>query len=406
MKKFIALIAIGLITVAASAQQPPRPDPARVTWGDLLARHQAEATPQAPTVQDAKAKPHPRAKRPRGAIPTPRRKIFAAKKYTPRVKAPAAYIPPGLATAQLSYWGNDTYGDCVTAEEMAAKVVYSLTAGLPEVFIPSAAATQWAGQHGYLNGANLTDVMDTMAQTGIVSGGATYKDGPYASVDYTTYATVCAAISEGPVKIGVAADQLDGVVGTTNGWIATGYSPDSNEDHCIGLVGCGTMTQCFAALNVAPPADAANYAQCYVVFTWDTFGVMDHASMVNITGEAWERSPTTVGEAPAPTPTPTPTPTPAPTGLTYSLTGTPPAGSSISPTGVFAWPQPATPGITTVTFAVSNGTSTATGSFAITVSAAASTIAIGTIPAQSATVGAPFSLDLSTFVTTTTGGHK
>ena len=44
-----------------------------------------------------------------------------------RRKAPAqfAYVPK-----QLSMWGNDQYGDCVSAEEAFAKACYS-----PEIFI-------------------------------------------------------------------------------------------------------------------------------------------------------------------------------------------------------------------------------------------------------------------------------
>ena len=50
----------------------------------------------------------------RGAIPTPRHRLAAAHPHVPtRAALPAqvAYVP-----AKLSMWGNNQYGDCVTAE--------------------------------------------------------------------------------------------------------------------------------------------------------------------------------------------------------------------------------------------------------------------------------------------------
>ena len=65
----------------------------------------------------------------RGALPTPRSVLASARPYVAdaRLGAPAEYIviPP-----QLSMWGNDVYGDCVTAEEAFAKACYQ-----PEIFI-------------------------------------------------------------------------------------------------------------------------------------------------------------------------------------------------------------------------------------------------------------------------------
>src|SRR5690242_4863666 len=60
---------------------------------------------------------------------------------------------------QLSYWGNDRYGICVTAEEAYAKSCY----GAHKVFWPEADCISWARKHGVLNGADLSDVMDKMA---------------------------------------------------------------------------------------------------------------------------------------------------------------------------------------------------------------------------------------------------
>ncbi len=121
-----------------------------------------------------------------------------------------------------------------------------------------------------------------------------------------------AAIATGPVKIGVAANQIEGTVGQTNGWIATDWRRDNSEDHCVSLCGYGTLAECCNALGVAVPSGANASGPAYLMFTWDTIGVVTQQSMVNVTGEAWLRTPTTLGLAPPAPPTPIPTPTPDP----------------------------------------------------------------------------------------------
>jgi hypothetical protein len=207
--------------------------------------------------------------------------------------------------------------NCVTAEEAFAKAAYSVMSGLSEVFVPDAEVQAWATQYGFLNGAELTDVMAQMAQTGFAVAGTTYDDGPYVAVDWTDAATLQAAICQGPVKIGVASSQFDDVanVGESNGWFMTGFSPtdQNDEDHCVSLCGYGTLAECFAFLGVSVPVTVTNpSAPGYLLFTWSTVGVIDVPSMLNVTWEAWLRTPTTVGQGPAPGPTPTPTPTPTP----------------------------------------------------------------------------------------------
>jgi hypothetical protein len=275
----------------------------------------------------------PRAKRPTGARPSPRHKLVS----TPRHVAKAVPASFGIIPPQLSYWSNDVDGDCVSAEEAAAKAIASLmNGGTSELFIPSATLTQWARQHGYLNGANLTDVMDTMIKTGIVVNGVTYTDGPYQAVDWTDDATVRSAIFTGPVKIGVASGQLQGVVGTANGWIATGFQPDPNEDHCICLCGYGSMSVLCGMMGISVPAGANPAGPAYLVFTWDTIGVMDQASMIAITAEAWLRSPTTPQQLPVPPAPPKPTPTPTP--VPPIPVPTPAPGTITVPAGTYSTP--------------------------------------------------------------------
>ena len=128
--------------------------------------------------------------------------------------------------SKLSFWLNDKDGDCVTAEEAFAKACHQ-----PEIFISDAEVQKWAKAHNVLNGANLTDVLDAMKTQGFQQGGHTYDDGPSVAVDWTNAALLQNAIAHGPVKIGVAADQLEAAVPhpPTNGWFATGFKQDTTR---------------------------------------------------------------------------------------------------------------------------------------------------------------------------------
>jgi len=247
--------------------------------------------------------------RPRGAFPSPKWKAFAAPACRAIAGIPAAFsvIPPTLNT-----WGNTTYGDCVSAEEGAKLAQYSVMCGLSEVLCPDAILVAWARKHGFLNGANLTDVMDAMISDGIAINGITYKDGPYQSVDWTNDAVLSSAIFTGPVKIAVAASQLEDVVTDSNGWWGTQFKKDHNSDHCVNLCGFGSASAVADIVKTSPPSGFNNSSRCYLLFTWGTIGVIDQASMEAITDEAWLRSPSTVGEGPAPTPSPIPPTPPTP----------------------------------------------------------------------------------------------
>jgi len=226
---------------------------------------------------------------PRGAKPSPRHKLAAAVPHKILGVTPAniVYIPN-----TLSFWGNNNYGDCVTAEEAFAKACNN-----PEILIPDQTVIGWAQANGYLHGAYLSEVMDTMATNGFQANGSTYDDGPYNSVDWTDDSILQNAISIAPVKIGVAADQLENAYNTgskTNGWFALGFTSDSNEDHCVSLCGYGTLAWLAQQFNVQLPAGVDGQAIGYALFTWDSIAIIDKQSVLAITQEAWLRNPTTV----------------------------------------------------------------------------------------------------------------
>lgn len=248
-------------------------------------------------------------RRPTGARPSPRHKAFGAHPHIAKpVPARFGVIPP-----RLDIWGNDVHGDCVSAEEAAAKAQWSLMLGGNELFITRETVVEWAKQHGFLEGADLTSVMETMTKEGMAGeDGIVYTDGPYQTVDWTNDAVLSSAIYQGPVKIGVASEQLQQAVTESNGWIATGFKHDGNTDHCVNLCGFGTLGELCSLVNVSVPSGHDASARCYLLFTWGTIGIIDRQSMLNITEEAWLRVPTT-SQTPGPQPGPAPAPTPAPT---------------------------------------------------------------------------------------------
>ncbi len=196
-------------------------------------------------------------------------------------------------------WGNDVHGDCVTAEEAFAKACYQ-----SEIFISDQDVITWATQHGVLEGAYLYQVLGWMRNDGFSQDGQKYDDGSYFSVDWTQSGMLTSAISQGPVKIGIAADQLSNVWSQhqgRSGWFATGFTADANEDHCVSLCGYGTIAWLAQQLNVSVPSGVDGTKPGYAMFTWNSIGIIDVPSMLAITHEAWLRNPTTVIQTPGQT---------------------------------------------------------------------------------------------------------
>jgi len=239
-----------------------------------------------------------------GARPSPPHRLLAAAPYRIRRLAPTqfSYVP-----AKLDMWGNNQYGDCVTAEEAFAKACY-----LPEIFIDARTVINWAQQNGFLDGADLSSVLDAMKSNGFVVGPQTYDDGNKLGVDYSNAAILQAAISDpnsaGPVKIAISSSDLPSSAGNQMGWHAFGRSNGRSTDHCVSLSGYGTAAYCFQALGVPLPTGVdPNKPDCYHLYTWSTIGVVDFAWIQGTCAEAWTRQPTTVGVPPLPGPHPVPT---------------------------------------------------------------------------------------------------
>ena len=225
----------------------------------------------------------------RGAIPSPRHELAAAMPHIALLTIPPNYLH---TPKKISMWHNDVHGDCVTAEEAFAKACHA-----PEIFISYAEVETWATAHGWYEGANLIEVLKAMQQKGFQQNQHTYDDGTPNSVNWMDAATLRSAIFHGPVKIGIAANQLDTVYqanGGKSGWFATRFNQDSNEDHCVSLCGYGTINWLAQQMKFNVPAGVDGTQPGYAMFTWDSIGIIDAPSLQAITQEAWLRNPTTV----------------------------------------------------------------------------------------------------------------
>lgn len=241
---------------------------------------------------------------PRGAVRSPAHHVLAAPTHRVLQAPPAQFA---LVPKQLDMWGNDQYGDCVTAEEAFAKACFS-----PEIFIDSNTVVAWARRNGYLHGAALSDVMRSMQHDGFAIGAQQYDDGTYATVDYSSETVLQSAIATGPVKIAIDANALPPAAGHQQGWFSIDCGQQfPNTDHCVSLCGYGAADYLYTQLNVPLPQALPADTHGYLLFTWSTIGFVSHDWLMTTTTEAWVRNPTTVGNPPL-TPTPVPPTPPGP----------------------------------------------------------------------------------------------
>jgi hypothetical protein len=336
-------------------------------------------TPSLPCAQEPQPPaPAPgKAPFPRGAKPTPRHKIFATPKHRAAAAPPAQFA---IVPKQLDVWGNNQYGDCVSAEEAFAKACYS-----PEIFIDPSVVISWARSHGFLNGADLSEVMDAMQKDGFKVGNQQYNDGPHQTVDYTNDTTLQSAISSGPVKIAIDANALPSGAGNHQGWYAFGRGRYPNTDHCVSLCGYGPASFCFPQLGAQVPSGVDANKTCYMLFTWSTIGIVDLPWLQGTCTEAWVRGPTTVGSPPLTPPVtnvPVVTSAKAAVGIVgspfcYQITATNspiaygaanlPVGLTVNGVTGMITGTPAAAGMTMVSVAASNASGTGSSELVVTI---------------------------------------
>lgn len=235
-----------------------------------------------------------------GATPTPKNRLMAVVPFMSLAAPPEriAYVPK-----YRSAYGNDRYGDCVTAEEAFAKSCYGYN-------IPDDVVIDWCRSHGVLNGANLEDVLSKMKAKGFQVGSQLYNDGAYYGVDYEDETVLKAAVATGPVKIAIAAGALPGGAGSRDGWFSLSTN-NRRTDHSVTICGYGLADWLYQQLGMPVPSGLPATQPGYLLYTWGTIGFVAHKWVTGTTDEAWVRDPTNVGVPPLTPPTP-PTPPFAP----------------------------------------------------------------------------------------------
>jgi hypothetical protein len=257
------------------------------------------------------------AKMPRGAIPTTRSELAASEPYQPAAEAkifvPAGEFPTpnhdlagappyravGAAPESFIAWpvgiaflGDEQLRNSIWAEEGFAKACAK-----PEVFIPSDAIIFTARKCGL---SNFSEFVQTH---GFQVDGKAYLDGPFHSVDWTNAAALNGAIANvGPVKIGIASADPAGwqaqVASGSSGWAICGLPPGQHQTNCASIFGYGplaTLVDLFERHGVSVTLPSCMPAGlCYAMFTGGSVGIIDRESLMNITGEAWVRIPTTI----------------------------------------------------------------------------------------------------------------
>jgi hypothetical protein len=232
---------------------------------------------------------------PSGVFPTPNYELAAAQRYRAVGVAPERFIawPIRIDRRNASPDRTDEASDSSWAEEAFAKACVE-----PKVLIPSEVVQFTARKCGSSNFAAF------MQTHGFQMDRKAYLDGPFNSVDWTNAATLNSAIANvGPVKIGVASANLtSGLQGQvtpgTSGWAMYGLPAEQPENHCGSLCGYGPLAALVDLfkrhkVNVNLPSGMPT-GLCYAMFTWGSIGIIDQQSLMNITGEAWVRNPTTI----------------------------------------------------------------------------------------------------------------
>jgi hypothetical protein len=222
---------------------------------------------------------------PGGALPTPNNELAAARRFRASGGAPESSISWPI---QIGPWGDDSNW----AEEAFAKACAE-----PKTLIPTDVVLSALRKCGSSNFAAF------MQTDGFQMNGKAYLDGPFYLVNWTDAEALNSAIANvGPVKIGVASANLGSnpqgqVTAGTSGWAIHGL-PALPEDHWASLCGYGplaTLIDLFErnGVNVKLPPNMPS-GLCYAMFIWDSIGIIDRQSLMNITGEAWVRNPTTI----------------------------------------------------------------------------------------------------------------
>jgi hypothetical protein len=233
---------------------------------------------------------------PSGEFPTPNHELVAAQPYRAGSSAaPEAFI---AWPVDVDSWGDDKPDNASWTASNWAEEAFAKACADPRVFVPADVVQLTLQECGTSNFAAFVQ------QHGFQMDRAAYLDGPFNSVDWTNATALNSAIANlGPVKVGVASASLFAaprgqVTPGTSGWATSGLQGGEAENHTASLFGyapLAVLVDLFQqhGVSVRVPSGMPS-GLCYAMFTWGSVGIVDQQSLINITGEAWVRNPTTI----------------------------------------------------------------------------------------------------------------
>jgi hypothetical protein len=227
---------------------------------------------------------------PSGEFPSPNHELAGARRYQAGGSAPESFVAWPI---DIGSWGNGKARASSWAEEAFAKACAE-----PKTLIPPDVVSSASLKCGSSNFASF------MQTHGFQMDRKAYLDGPFYLINWTNSAALNGAIaSVGPVKIGVASANLAScpprrLTPGKSGWAIYGLPAGQPEDLCASLCGYGPLTALVdlferRGINVNLPSSMPT-GLCYAMFAWSSIGIVDRQSLMNITGEAWVRNPTTI----------------------------------------------------------------------------------------------------------------
>jgi hypothetical protein len=227
---------------------------------------------------------------PCGVFPSPNQELAASQPYRGSDAVPESFL---AWPTDISYWGNDIANNSTWAEEAFAKACAE-----PKVLIPTDVVLTTAQECGASNFAWF------MRTHGFQMDGNAYLDGPVLGLNWTNTTDLHGAIAEvGPVKIGIASANLESgpqgqITPGTSGWAISCLPTGQPENQCASLCGYGSLAALVDlfkrhAVDVNMPSEIPS-GLWYAMFFRGSIGILDRQSLMNITGEAWVRNPTTI----------------------------------------------------------------------------------------------------------------
>jgi hypothetical protein len=227
---------------------------------------------------------------PSGEFPTPNHELASALPYKASGATPESFITWPIGTDRG--W-HDKGSNSIWAEEAFAKACSE-----PTVLISANLVLSTSKQCGLSNFAAF------MQTEGFHMNDKAYLDGPFNSVSWTNVAVLNGAIANaGPVKIGIASASLTAsnqsqITAEKSGWAIYNLPKAQPGNYCASLCGYGSLRalvdlfeQYGVKVNMTPGMPTG---LCYAMFALGSIGIIDLQSLMNITGEAWVRNPTTV----------------------------------------------------------------------------------------------------------------